>query len=707
MGFKGDLRNIGLSDVFQNIASNRLQGTLRIYDEKEQRFIYFHHGEVVMASRGKRKGRMTEILVREGKITEKDRERLIKRHSKSPKDLPEILGEMKVMKPDDFRARVRRHVEEEVYEVFAWRTALFEFIEGEPPPDLFDPDQKSANLSIAPTSIIMEAARRLDEWEKIGKRIPSLREIVILASPLPAGGEPTGDKVSRAVLDRVDGRRSVQAIVDSLPHTKFEVCLAVSSLLEAGVLRPLSEFERVRLAENQAAAGRTEEALEIFRLSLEVDRSNHDIRRKHAALLEQTGRKEEAASEVKILAHLLIEGGNREGALGAYQWAVTLSPSDTVAREKLYSLRKEMGEPDEIIQAGRDLAQLYRKVGLTEKARDLYLELVETYGEDPDLEEFLAKTYLELGETRSAAARYRSVARLHLNSRNYDEAAEIYEQILKIDPDNPEAQKIIVEIREGRIALRKQRLRSAGVILVFLVGSAAVIAWMIYEGLARRSFHDAHMKEIAFLQNGNVSGAIGEYREVSRDYPYSFSSAEARSVMGKLASWQIDRAQTSREIAEVLELDLPLSEATREKGEERREHLRLRELLADYERLKDDERGRVREGIAGIRDPRAAGGILLVHREIRGRAWAAEINDVLLKALDGINDKPSTVPRLLVWLDEVDQDYDGDPALGGSDRRKIRRILSRLILGTAGGAETNDEALRADFWRREMERQKP
>ena len=696
MGFKGDLRNIGLSDVFQNIASNRLGGTLRIFDESSELYIYFSQGQVAMASRGKTARPVTDLLLRAGKITDRDHDRLIKRKAKSPKALPDLLGEMKLIKADEFRATVRRHMEEEIYEVFAWKSAQFEFTEGEPIPEVFDPDLQTAGLNIQSTSIIMEAARRLDEWEKIRKRIPTFREIVCPTSPIQAGGDGESGEVGSKVLEAADGRQSVQALIDTIPYTKFEICKAISDLLEGGMLRTLSEFERARLAETLATAGKHEEALEIFRLSLEVDRSDHDMRRKYASLLEKLGQTEDASSEVKILAHMLLEGGNREGALGAYQWAVGLSPSDTVAHEKLYALRKERGEKAEVIQAGQELAQLYRKVGLTEKARDLYLELVETRGEDPDVEELLAKTYLELGETRSAAARYRSAARLHLVSRNYNEAAEIYEQILKIDPDNPEAQKLIVEIREGRIALRKERLRRAGTVLLLSAGAIAFLAGLIYEGIARHTFHGAHLEEVRLLRNGNVAGAIEGYKAARRKFPYSISSLEARSVIARLASWQIEIAKTKEEIDELQLKTLP--DEIKERGMKRRGYLEIHEYLAGYgPELRGDIREARQESISSIHDPAAAEAILQVHREIRKETWAPEINAALLKALEKINARDQILPVLIAWLDEVDQDYGGEPNLQKRDRIEIRGILSRLTGDRK--ALTSEDALHARYWR--------
>ena len=52
MTFSGDLREINLSDVFQNIASNRATGTLCIRYRREERYVRFAAGVISGSSIG-------------------------------------------------------------------------------------------------------------------------------------------------------------------------------------------------------------------------------------------------------------------------------------------------------------------------------------------------------------------------------------------------------------------------------------------------------------------------------------------------------------------------------------------------------------------------------------------------------------------------------------------------------------------------------
>ena len=56
MTFSGDLRGISLADIFQNIAGNRVAGTLRVQWRNTERFVRFEEGKIAGFSPGPSKG---------------------------------------------------------------------------------------------------------------------------------------------------------------------------------------------------------------------------------------------------------------------------------------------------------------------------------------------------------------------------------------------------------------------------------------------------------------------------------------------------------------------------------------------------------------------------------------------------------------------------------------------------------------------------
>ena len=52
MGFAGELATIGLAEVFQNLAFNKLTGTLLLEESSRAAHVHFEAGVIRMVSRG-------------------------------------------------------------------------------------------------------------------------------------------------------------------------------------------------------------------------------------------------------------------------------------------------------------------------------------------------------------------------------------------------------------------------------------------------------------------------------------------------------------------------------------------------------------------------------------------------------------------------------------------------------------------------------
>jgi hypothetical protein len=135
--------------------------------------------------------------------------------------------------------------DEAVYELATWSEGEFSFTQGQEPP------QRSIDKSN--TNLLMEAARRIDEWKILSKRIPSTAHIPMFVRA-PVNTSVSFSPQEWAIVCRVDGRRSIEDIALGLGHSPFETCKHLYGLLTSGLLdlredlfRPLPE--RLRRAE--------------------------------------------------------------------------------------------------------------------------------------------------------------------------------------------------------------------------------------------------------------------------------------------------------------------------------------------------------------------------------------------------------------------------------------------------------------------------
>src|SRR5258705_14013628 len=69
---------------------------------------------------------------------------------------------------------VRAQIGEEIYDLFLWKRAGFEFIEGPPVEELRDPESHVIRLSFDLNMLLLEAVRRTDEWTRINLKIQGM-----------------------------------------------------------------------------------------------------------------------------------------------------------------------------------------------------------------------------------------------------------------------------------------------------------------------------------------------------------------------------------------------------------------------------------------------------------------------------------------------------------------------------------------------------
>ena len=166
MSLKGNLGSVDLANIFQMLSINQKEGTLVISDGLSRKSIYFSREGVSMLSRGSiRQDSLGRILLRYDRITPDQLKRALEKQETCRRLLGEILVDMGAVGEADVENALRVQIEEEIYNLFIWKNAEFEFIEGDIHADEDRPDRPLTMLTFNVNSLIMEAARRIDEWE--------------------------------------------------------------------------------------------------------------------------------------------------------------------------------------------------------------------------------------------------------------------------------------------------------------------------------------------------------------------------------------------------------------------------------------------------------------------------------------------------------------------------------------------------------------
>jgi Flp pilus assembly protein TadD len=123
-----------------------------------------------------------------------------------------------------------RHVsaEEAVYLMFTWDDGAFNFAPAVPPPDGVPVS------SIDPQSVLLEGARRVDEWAVVEKKVHSFDLVFALERQelLRTKLELTADQ--QALLPLIDGHRDVTALIEESGLGEFVVGKELYGLITAG-----------------------------------------------------------------------------------------------------------------------------------------------------------------------------------------------------------------------------------------------------------------------------------------------------------------------------------------------------------------------------------------------------------------------------------------------------------------------------------------
>jgi hypothetical protein len=373
MAIEGPLRELGLHDVFQLLDLSRKTGVMRVTSHlrSNEGFVAFDGGAIVYAEIRSNPLRLGTFLVQAGRITEQDleRARALQEREQGARRLGQVFVAMGLIGQRELQRQVERHVAESVFELLSWQEGFFSFTEG---PLAGVP--ADAMVRIRTESVLMEGARRIDEWSRIEHHIPHVGVVPTLA-PVTDGEASQLDLLPAEweVLAEVDGSRSVQAIARDLARSEFEVARTLFGLVATGVVvlaegsgeraaRPsaggdagaLVAAAEVRLAAGDAAAAR--EAAQAA-LALAPGEARAHVVAARAQL--QEGRVTEAADSARRAARLdpqlaearrwlgvaLAAGGRFAEAVEQFvQWERLATPATPAAEREAVAGAKAAAE---------------------------------------------------------------------------------------------------------------------------------------------------------------------------------------------------------------------------------------------------------------------------------------------------------------------------------------------------------------------------
>lgn len=198
MTLQGSLEHIQLPDVVQLVSTTGKSGRFRIRRDQLEGLIYLDKGQIVHAEVG------------------------------------DLVGE------------------DAIYEMAIWNRGEF----------VFEPNVEPPRITIekSNTNLFMEAARRIDEWRILSRKIPSIDMIPEMVPNLPTGRSHiqlnTGEWL---VIAQIDGKKSIREIAKQCNLSAFDTAKILYGLITHNLvqLKPMPEAESS--PEKTSAQAKTDE----------------------------------------------------------------------------------------------------------------------------------------------------------------------------------------------------------------------------------------------------------------------------------------------------------------------------------------------------------------------------------------------------------------------------------------------------------------
>ncbi|MEZ4648740.1 MAG: DUF4388 domain-containing protein [Candidatus Eisenbacteria bacterium] len=235
MSLSGNLNEFSVLETLQVIALQQKTGTLRIRSGKIEYGLHFRDGKLVgcQPENSNEPDAFLDTLLGLGQVGRDEERRIRLLAAERGVDLwRQIVESVKLEEEtlEETRGLVLQGV---LDRVLLWNKGRFEF-ESSPVPPISGPPW---NVETA----MLESMRRLDEAADLKSGGFPLTAVPDLVPNPPSSSfeseNPVPASLERALLSRIDGKRSIGALIENLHVAEYDVLTAIRDLRDQGVVR--------------------------------------------------------------------------------------------------------------------------------------------------------------------------------------------------------------------------------------------------------------------------------------------------------------------------------------------------------------------------------------------------------------------------------------------------------------------------------------
>ena len=225
VALQGSLGVFKLPDVLTFFNSVKKTGMLTISNEGREAYVFCREGAVVYAASNQESLRLATLLLRRRYISKEQADTIDDLMLHSGGRFGDVAVKHGVVSAQHLDEYLKIQVAEVLYDAFLWKDGAFAFYEG------FDLPSDAVTISVDLPNLIMEGARRIQEWEECLQLLPDSSAVFRVIA------RPESDKITLSadewkVLFLINGQRTLEELCrDSAedPLTVYRVVYGLSA----------------------------------------------------------------------------------------------------------------------------------------------------------------------------------------------------------------------------------------------------------------------------------------------------------------------------------------------------------------------------------------------------------------------------------------------------------------------------------------------
>jgi hypothetical protein len=218
--------------VLTFLASARKSGTLTLTSGAHESTVFYDSGSVVYAGSNQETLRLSAVLLRKKKISAEQRDAIDTLMKAEGGRFGQIAVQQGVLSDDQLRDFLKVQVSEIIYDCFVWPGGTFAFIDDTALPPY------AVTIAVDLSNLIMEGARRIEEWEECVRLLPDSSVVFKVVS------NPDAEKITLSldewkILFLINGRRKLGELAKEADEEPLHVYRVVYGLFGNKLIEPV------------------------------------------------------------------------------------------------------------------------------------------------------------------------------------------------------------------------------------------------------------------------------------------------------------------------------------------------------------------------------------------------------------------------------------------------------------------------------------